>query len=692
MLPMKKQVCVCIFIACVFYISIPNTVLGQGIPLAQRVFQKHKQTLQRADIQEVLPAVLEGLKDPNTQPLLNPATINLVVNNPDLLPQFVPDIDPKFVTLLKTDAKLRAMLRDPLMQRLLQQPAAIDELARLLGVGGGASRNLPDLPEQTIYNQAMPSVVWINTIEGNWRGKGSGVLIDKKRRLIVTNEHVIRNAESIDVFFPWRDENGKLNKDEDFYFKNREWLENQGYVSRGRVIVQHVRNDIAIIQLAQLSPTASEIKHDFSRNVEDSMEENDKVYILGNPGERLWNWAEGTFKVPRQTCLPSGGACLEMTGDAERGNSGGPILNRQGMLIGILTAGTDETMVVAAPARNVKTLLNSVPANLTPLPPPRTYPKRTFKIRNQTGVTVHYQIRWSNKENWKPYSFETGFVMTHRSNGQHVPSDYPKIRFDHIAGDQMVTYRSYRLETVQLRENNDNAPTYRFEFNQWGDRLDIFKGVAPTVHPKRTFKIRNQTGVTVLYQIKWSNSDNWKSSSLETGFIITHRSSGQSIPSGYPKIRFDHIAGDGQVTYRVYNLESAIGNTNVAPTYRFQYNRRGDRLDLYRDGFAAPALSREVPKDTVLLSNYPNPFNPETWIPYHLAKPAEVTVTLYAADGRLIRTLALGHQPAGVYQDKSRAVYWDGKNELGEPVASGVYFYTFTAGDFTATRKMLIIR
>lgn len=99
---------------------------------------------------------------------------------------------------------------------------------------------------------------------------------------------------------------------------------------------------------------------------------------------------------------------------------------------------------------------------------------------------------------------------------------------------------------------------------------------------------------------------------------------------------------------------------------------------------------KAAPKETVLLSNYPNPFNPETWIPYKLSKPAEVTVTIYAADGKLVRTLALGHQPVGVYRIKSRAVYWDGRNGVGEPVASGVYFYTLKAGDFTATRKMLI--
>ena len=97
-----------------------------------------------------------------------------------------------------------------------------------------------------------------------------------------------------------------------------------------------------------------------------------------------------------------------------------------------------------------------------------------------------------------------------------------------------------------------------------------------------------------------------------------------------------------------------------------------------------------IPKETALLANYPNPFNPETWIPYQLAKATEVTVTIYDIHGRVVRALDLGHQRAGMYQARSRAAYWDGRNALGEPVASGLYFYTLTAGDFTATRKLLI--
>ncbi|MDE0400343.1 MAG: cadherin domain-containing protein, partial [Candidatus Poribacteria bacterium] len=99
-----------------------------------------------------------------------------------------------------------------------------------------------------------------------------------------------------------------------------------------------------------------------------------------------------------------------------------------------------------------------------------------------------------------------------------------------------------------------------------------------------------------------------------------------------------------------------------------------------------------VPKETQLLPNYPNPFNPETWIPYRLAEDAFVTVTIYDQRGRVVRKLNVGHQTASVYESRSKAIYWDGRNEVGDKVASGIYFYTLIAGDFSATRKMLILK
>ena len=104
----------------------------------------------------------------------------------------------------------------------------------------------------------------------------------------------------------------------------------------------------------------------------------------------------------------------------------------------------------------------------------------------------------------------------------------------------------------------------------------------------------------------------------------------------------------------------------------------------------AQLLKTLTPKKTALLPNYPNPFNPETWIPYHLSNDVDVQIGIYDTKGALVRRLDLGHQTTGYYTDRTKAAYWDGKNEFGEPVASGLYFYTLTAGDFFTTRKMVI--
>lgn len=106
----------------------------------------------------------------------------------------------------------------------------------------------------------------------------------------------------------------------------------------------------------------------------------------------------------------------------------------------------------------------------------------------------------------------------------------------------------------------------------------------------------------------------------------------------------------------------------------------------------APATVAALPGDTRLLSAYPNPINPDVWIPYQLGSDSRVTIRVHDMLGRLVRTLDLGHKPAGFYTGKSKAAYWDGRNEVGEQVSSGIYFYNIQAGDFTATRKMVVAR
>ena len=230
------------------------------------------------------------------------------------------------------------------------------------------------------------------------------------------------------VFFPYRDRNGILQKDSDFYWDNVEWLIDNNYATIGQVIAQNMENDLAIVQLAWLPSTAREIQHDFSRNVEDSMKRGDKVHILGNPGKRdairLWNWTQGTFLSPQQACPVGEGelvGCLVMEGDTHGGNSGGPVLNGQGVLIGILSAGTDETLSLAATTRNIKALLNTL--------------RWALRIRNPTGVRVPYQMRWTHNDSWQNYSLENGYIRTHQSDEESLTQGFPEIRFDYIAGD-----------------------------------------------------------------------------------------------------------------------------------------------------------------------------------------------------------------------------------------------------------------
>lgn len=105
-----------------------------------------------------------------------------------------------------------------------------------------------------------------------------------------------------------------------------------------------------------------------------------------------------------------------------------------------------------------------------------------------------------------------------------------------------------------------------------------------------------------------------------------------------------------------------------------------------------PSESLEVVKGDALLPNYPNPFNPETWIPYQLAAASSVQIHIYDPIGQRVRTLDLGRQSAGVYHTRNRAAYWDGRNEQGERVATGVYFYRLETDNFTATKRMVIVK
>ena len=103
-------------------------------------------------------------------------------------------------------------------------------------------------------------------------------------------------------------------------------------------------------------------------------------------------------------------------------------------------------------------------------------------------------------------------------------------------------------------------------------------------------------------------------------------------------------------------------------------------------------LAERLPEQTQLLLNYPNPFNPETWIPFELSQDTKVSITIYNVEGTPVRNIRVGYLQAGSYVSQSKALYWDGKSDTGERVASGTYFYTLKADTSTFTQKMIILK
>ena len=171
------------------------------------------------------------------------------------------------------------------------------------------------------------------------------------------------------------------------------------------------------------------------------------------------------------------------------------------------------------------------------------------------------------------------------------------------------------------------------------------------------------------------------------------------------------VNGDGVVNIQdLILVASALGQTQAAPSLHpaslemftaadiQEWLAEAHGLDLtdpkLQSGirFLEQLLSVLVPKETELLPNYPNPFNPETWIPYRLAEDAFVALVIYDQRGSVVRRFNVGHQTTSVYESRSQAIYWDGRNEVGDRVASGIYFYTLTAGDYSATRKLVILK
>ncbi len=230
----------------------------------------------------------------------------------------------------------------------------------------------------------------------------------------------------------------------------------------------------------------------------------------------------------------------------------------------------------------------------------------------------------------------------------------------------------------------------------FGEAADIAFGISQTATPE----------ISVTRPASDVNADGKVDN---TDLMLVAGSLGQNAPAN-PRV---DVNGDGTVNAAdlivvISNLDapvipaapSEIG-TKLTVIDRALIQAEINNLRLENDGslkhqrtlaFLQSLLASATPQATRLLANYPNPFNPETWIPYELATGTEVQIRIYDAKGALIRELELGYQPEGYYTDRNRAAYWDGRNAVGERVASGMYFYQLRTNEASALRKMLIVK
>lgn len=163
--------------------------------------------------------------------------------------------------------------------------------------------------------------------------------------------------------------------------------------------------------------------------------------------------------------------------------------------------------------------------------------------------------------------------------------------------------------------------------------------------------------------------------------------------SNYIKISFVSGAGNtGMPTdYEFLDTKVEPGKTYFYYLEDIDITGKKNKSDIIKVVVPAKSVIL-IPKYFALFQNYPNPFNPETWMPFQLAKAGWATIQIYNLTGHLVKTIELGYKQADIYVDKSKAAYWDGRNNMGERVASGIYFYHLKSGKFSATRKMIILK
>ena len=481
----------------------------------------------------------------------------------------------------------------------------------------------------------------------------------------------------------------------------RRVAQNKSY-TLGRILKSDEIQDLALIEVTAPDAEPLPIGDSGSR----SLRIGAKVYVAGNPLGYWWGtFSEGIVSARRR--WGDGAERLQMTAPISPGSSGGPVLNERGEVIGVSVASSSDDRAqninFAVPSNELKKLV----AELDPPTMSLAFPRRA---NWNIGDSINVALKIANGSDIAGFQVTLGF-------------DGSVLKYLEVSkGDYILEGDDFAREI-----EGENQVT-----------------LAATGFPQ----VMDEDGVlaVIKFEITGFKPYGWVLSDLiMSDAILVNSYGGRSYPLvshakvwARPLGLLEDVNGDGDVD--ILDLRSVFTSFGVRGRNHADVNEDGvvDVVDLVRVASAmnaprgaAPPFAQEVlegltaadvkqwlaqaskrgltdptslrgifvleqllktllPKETALLPNFPNPFNPETWIPYHLASASDVRITIYNTNGVMIRQWDLGHQEAGFYTDKNDAVYWDGRNGGGQLVASGVYFYSLTAGDFTTTRKMLV--
>ena len=707
--------------------QVPNAVDRRHLA----VFHTYRDIFQHPDVHEHFPDVLRAFKNPEVQSVLNSVVIHHFVKDPEYIRAFSPDVDESIITLFATDNGFRRLFEDEEFQGVLQEPTAIGELVGLIEAQSPprvpkmltiVSGDLQEGDPQTALGN--PLVVFVRDQYGEplsgvnvtFRVTSGGGSLSRptaqtnrtgraETTLTLTSEPGIHQVEASVVGFP--------------------------------SLTQTFTATAACEVPSPPTPTTLSMVsgNNQSGEINESLAQPLVVGVLDQEGKPLQETAvtfaitagNGRLSATTETTNVSGDARTTLTLGADLGT----------YLVKASVAAKDSLNGVELTQTFIATAIAPPPPGEEPephLPPMYWIEGNTIYYRPTGGgkeiflepkdgtltgglaiETVGRKVYWTERT-----IDNRGRIQSANLDGTNlqtvkeittVPLD---IALDAMKGTLYWTSSRGKIRRINVSGKgfdgnfitNLNSPKHiAFDVEKrrlyWTDRRGIWHIYADTDigirRPLNKADLGEVRGIAVVDDVvywteKTKNGVGRVRSMNRSGSGVGLLAVTESIPVGIA------VDPDGERMYwttadgEIQNM-SLTGTTIQTVVMRGAGPAAGIALGGTAEvaaSPAAPSVSSVVSVEDTLLANYPNPFNPETWIPYQLSASADVSVSIYAVDGRLVRRLELGHRSAGVYQGKSRAAYWDGQNAFGERVASGLYFYTLTAGDFTATRKMLI--